>query len=160
MNPGTLTFFCGKMGAGKSTKAGEVASSSNTVLICEDELLSALYPNLINTLEDYIHYSGLLKPQVKKLTQSILLTGANVVLDFPANTVQQRTWLKQISSEIGAKHLLYYINVPDAECLKQIAKRRAEHPERHNTDTPEMFKALKPYFQAPMPSEELNVKLL
>jgi len=41
---GKLIFFCGKMGAGKSTKSKEFASESNAVLLSEDEWLSILYP--------------------------------------------------------------------------------------------------------------------
>ena len=37
MNKGTLTFFCGKMGSGKSTKAREIAQKNNAVLLSEDE---------------------------------------------------------------------------------------------------------------------------
>ncbi|MGP4845258.1 AAA family ATPase [Marinobacter sp. 1Y8] len=86
MNKGTLTFFCGKMGAGKSTKASEIAQKSNAVLLSEDEWLASLYPNKISSLNDYIEYSNLLKPQIKKLVQSMLSAGTNVVMDFPANT--------------------------------------------------------------------------
>jgi len=59
MNKGTLTFFCGKMGAGKSTKASEIAQKSNAVLLSEDEWLASLYPNKISSLNDYIEYSNL-----------------------------------------------------------------------------------------------------
>ncbi len=160
MSLGKLTLFCGKMGAGKSTKASELASTTNAVLLTEDEWLSALYPNSISSLDDYIKYSGLLKPQIKKLTQSILLTGVDVILDFPANTIQQRVWLKSVSNEVGAQHELYYLDLSDEKCLQQIAQRRVEQPSRANTDTPKMFKALKPHFQAPSESEELNIKLI
>jgi len=34
---GTLIFFCGKMGAGKSTQSKKVAHDRNAVLISEDE---------------------------------------------------------------------------------------------------------------------------
>jgi adenylylsulfate kinase-like enzyme len=37
VNNGKLIFFCGKMGAGKSTKASEIAQESNAVLLSEDE---------------------------------------------------------------------------------------------------------------------------
>lgn len=39
MSKGVLTFFCGKMGAGKSTKAIEIAEEDNAVLFSEDEWL-------------------------------------------------------------------------------------------------------------------------
>lgn len=126
MNKGKLTFFCGKMGAGKSTKASEIAQKSNAVLLSEDEWLASLYPHKISSLNDYIEYSNLLKPQIKKLVQSMLSAGTNVVLDFPANTLSQRDWFRSIFSEIEAPHNLVYIDLSNEICLKQIEKRRKD----------------------------------
>lgn len=156
MNKGTLTFFCGKMGAGKSTKAIEIAQKSNAVLLSEDEWLASLYPNKISSLKDYIEYSNLLKPQIKKLVQSMLSSGANVVMDFPANTLSQRDWFRSIFSEIEAPHNLVYIDLSNEVCLKQIEKRREEQPERAATDTPDMFEQVTKYFMAPTPEEGFN----
>jgi len=120
---GTLIFFCGKMGAGKSTKSKQLALDRNAVLISEDEWLAALYPDQIASFEDYIKFSGRLKPLVKNHVQNILSAETNVVMDFPANTVAQRKWFKAIISEIDAPHELIYLNTSDEICLKQIAKR-------------------------------------
>lgn len=157
MNKGTLTFFCGKMGAGKSTKAIETAQKSNAVLLSEDEWLVSLYPNKISSLKDYIEYSNLLKPQIKKLIQSILSSGTNVVMDFPANTLPQRDWFRSIFTEIEAPHNLVYIDLSNEVCLKQIEKRREEQPERAATDTPDMFEQVTKYLIAPAPEEGFNI---
>ena len=114
MQTGQLTFFCGKMGAGKSTKSVEIARQSGAVLLSEDEWLASLYPGRIQMLQDYIEYSRRLKPPIKKLVQDILLAGTDVVMDFPANTVQQRQWFRDIYSEINAPHQLSFINQSDA----------------------------------------------
>ena len=157
MNKGTLTFFCGKMGSGKSTKAREIAQKNNAVLLSEDEWLASVYPNKISSLNDYIEYSNLLKPHIKKLVQSMLSAGTNVVMDFPANTLSQRDWFRSIFSEIEAPHNLIYIDLPNADCLKQIEKRRKEQPERSATDTPDMFEQVTKYFMAPIPDEGFNL---
>jgi len=160
MDKGVLTFFCGKMGAGKTTKSREISQERNAVLLSEDEWLSSLYPNRIKTLADYIEYSGLQKPQMKRLVQSILASGANVVMDFPANTIQQRDWFKAIFSEIQAQHELVYIDQPNEICLEQIAKRRIEQPERAATDTEEMFELVSKYFVAPTSDEGFNTTVI
>jgi predicted kinase len=160
MNKGVLIFFCGKMGAGKTTKSLQVSHERNAVLLSEDEWLASIYPDSIQTLEDYIKYSGRLKPQMKKLTQSILAAGTNVVMDFPANTISQRGWFKSIFSEIQAPHELIYINQPDDICLGQIAKRRIEQPERAATDTEEMFELVTKYFVAPTPGEGFKTTVI
>lgn len=156
MSKGELTFFCGKMGAGKSTKAIEMAHQGKAVLLSEDEWLASLYPGKISSLKGYTEYSNLLKPQIKKLVQSILSAGTNVVLDFPANTLSQRDWFRSIFSEIGAPHNLVYIDFPNEVCLKRIRKRRIEEPERAKTDTPEMFEQVTKYFMAPTFEEGFN----
>ncbi|PZU93181.1 MAG: cell division protein ZipA [Pseudanabaena sp.] len=157
MSKGVLTFFCGKMGAGKSTKASEIAREGNAVLLSEDEWLASLYPNKISSLNDYIEYSSLLKPQIKKLVQSILSLGTNVVMDFPANTLSQRDWFRSIFSEIEAPHSLVYIDVTNEICLQQIGKRCIEQPERAATDTTEMFEQVTKYFIAPTSEEGFNI---
>lgn len=160
MEKGILTFFCGKMGAGKTTKSLEIFQERNAVLLSEDEWLSSLYPNSINTVADYIEYSGRLKPQMKKLAQSILVSGSNVVMDFPANTIQQRKWFASIFSEIQAPHELIYIDQPNEICLKQIAKRRSEQPQRAATDTEEMFELVTKHFVEPLPDEGFNTTVI
>ena len=105
---------------------------------------------------DYIKYSNQLKPQIKKLVQSILVTGTDVVMDFPANTISQRKWFRSIFSEIEAPHNLVYIDLPNEICLEQIEKRRIEQPERVATDTAEMLEQVTKYFMEPTSEEGFN----
>jgi predicted kinase len=156
MNKGTLTFFCGKMGAGKSTKSREITQERNALLLSEDEWLESLYPKQIASLEDYIKYSNQIKPQIKKLVQSVLVKGMDVVMDFPANTLSQREWFRSIFSEVEAPHNLIYIDLPNETCLDQVAKRRIEQPERAATDTAEVFEQVTKYFVAPTAEESFD----
>ena len=52
---GTLIFFCGKMGAGKTTLSLQPAQELNAVLISEDDWLASLYPNEIKDFNEYLH---------------------------------------------------------------------------------------------------------
>jgi shikimate kinase len=160
MNKGVLTFFCGKMGAGKSTKSSAIAKELNAVLLSEDEWLESVFPNKVRSLDSYIEYSNQLKPQIKKLVQSILNTGPDVVMDFPANTISQRDWFRGIFSEIEAHHDLVYIEIDNEDCLRQIEKRRIEQPERAATDTQEMFEQVTKHFIEPKPDEGFNVTMV
>ena len=152
-------MFTGKMGAGKSTKSKQVSQERNAVLISEDEWLSTLYPNQITSFEDYLHYSSLLKPLVKAHVVNILKTGTDVVMDFPANTVNQRKWFKELISEANAPNELIYLSVSNDICLKQIEKRRIELPERAIYDTESMFNEVTKYFQEPEQSEGFNIQV-
>ena len=157
---GTLIFFCGKMGAGKSTKSKIVAIERNAVLISEDEWLSSLYPDLIKTFEDYIKFSGQLRPLIKSHVQNILRAGTNVVMDFPANTKKQREWFNRLSIEAESEAELIYLKANDVLCLKQIAQRSTEQPSRAAFDTKEMFHQVTKYFEEPDLSEVTNYELV
>ena len=153
-------MFAGKMGAGKSTKARQVCGEKNAVLIAEDEWLSSLFPGQITSFDDYLHFSSLLKSLVKSLVEDILKTGTNVVMDFPANTVNQRNWFKTLLSAASAPHLLIYLKVSDEVCLQHIMKRRTEEPERAGFDTEAIFYEVSQYFQAPDPGEGFNIEIV
>lgn len=157
---GTLIFFCGKMGAGKTTKAKQIAQDRKAVFISEDEWLAALYPGQVQIFEDYINFSGRLRPLVKAHIQNILCVGTDVVMDFPANTVSQRQWFKAIVSEINALHELIYLNTSEAVCLKQIARRRVEQPDRAKFDTEDVFHHVTSFFEAPSAEEGLNIQII
>lgn len=145
------------MGAGKTTKAQQLSLEHNAVLVSEDEWLESIYPQKIRSVEEYIKYSNRLKPQIKKLVQSILHTGTNVVMDFPANTISQREWFKTIFSEVEAHHELVFIDVSNETCLSHIKKRAFDQPERAATDTAEMFEKITKYFTEPSGEEGFNV---
>ncbi|MFC7686280.1 AAA family ATPase [Ureibacillus sp. GCM10028918] len=154
---GTLYFFCGKMGTGKTTKSKQLAIEKHAVLLSEDEWLSSLYPNQITSFEDYLKFSAQLKPFVKKHVQNILSVGTDVVMDFPGNTKNLRKWFLDMVSEINANHQLIFLNLNNEQCLRQIAKRRNEQPERAAFDTEAMFIHVTKFFEAPEASEGLNI---
>ncbi len=153
MAVGTLHFFCGKMGAGKSTSAKALASENKGVLISEDEWLGVLFGDQISTLDDYVEYSSRLKPLLAGHVKDLLLSGVNVVLDFPANTLKQRKWLSDLGKAAGITGRLVYIKASDEICLEQIAIRQTEQPERAKFDTEEVFRKVTKHFQEPTEDE-------
>lgn len=159
MNVGTLVLLAGKMGAGKSTRAQQLAHARSALLISEDAWLAALYPGQIATFDDYRRCAALLKPLLKAHVADILRAGVDVVMDFPANTVRQRAWFKEVIAEANAPHELIYLKVSDALCLEQIAQRRVEQPERAAFDTEAMFRHTSAFFQAPDPSEGFTIRV-
>ncbi|RMF21421.1 MAG: ATP-binding protein, partial [Cyanobacteria bacterium J083] len=156
--PGTLIFFCGKMGSGKSTKAIELAKEYNAILLSEDEWLSAIYPEEIKVFADYLKYSSRLKLLLKKHVQNLLNLGITVVMDYPGNTRNQRAWFKEIFSEYDIPHKLYYLEVSDELCLKQIDRRKKINPSRADFDTEEVFHQVNSYFQPPIEEEGFNIQ--
>jgi hypothetical protein len=52
---------------------------------------------------------------------------------------------------------LIYLDLSDEACLKQIAQRRIEQPERAETDTEDTFIAVTKFFVAPTEDEGFNL---
>ena len=57
----TLYLICGKIGAGKSTLAKQLASRPGTLLISEDHWTSNLFAGDLKTIEDYGRLSARLR---------------------------------------------------------------------------------------------------
>ena len=159
-NKGTLIFFCGKMGAGKSSLSREIASKEQTILLSEDDWLKTIYSDEINNFEDYIKYSSRLKPLIKQHVQNILNAGISVVMDFPGNTERQRMWFKEIYTECGFPHKLIYVEASNNTCIKQIKIRRETNPERAKFDTEDVFHQVTSYFQPPLEHVCFNVEVV
>ena len=156
---GTLHFFCGKMAAGKSTKAAELTSSHNAILLSEDQWLRQLYPQEIKVFDDYIRYSARIKPLLRFHVQNLLKAGLSVVMDFPANTKGQRAWFKKIYSEHDLPHQLHYIKVSDEMCINQLKKRSENLPAGTAFTSEEEFHVVNSYFQPPSEQEGFNIQL-
>lgn len=122
----TLHLLCGKIAAGKSTLARRLASEHHAILLSEDFWLSRLYPGEVANLEDYLRCSGRLKQAMGPHIEALLRAGLSVVLDFPANTRQQRDWLRSRFEAGGTSHRLHYLDVPDAVCKARLKRRNLE----------------------------------
>lgn len=157
---GTLIFFCGKMGAGKTTYSKKLANELNALFLSEDEWLAAIYPDEIKNFNDYIKYSSRLKPLLTGHVRSILQSGVSVVMDFPGNTKKQRAWFKEIFSGGQIPHKLIYLKADDQLCLNRLEQRRKSAPERARFDTEEVFYQVTAYFQAPEDGEGFNLEVV
>lgn len=151
-----LILISGKIAAGKSTLAGELATPRGTVLISEDHWLSNLYPGEITMLDDYVRCSARLRDAIRPHIVSLLGQGLSVVMDFPANTLRQRQWLRGIFETANAAHELHYIDVPDAVCKKRLRDRNlaGDHPFQSSEAD---FDLVTSYFVAPVPDEGFNI---
>jgi len=62
-----------------------------------------------------------------------------------------------MASEVHASHQLIFLNLTNEQCLRQIAQRRIEQPEREAFDTEAVFIHVTKFFEAPEASEGLNI---
>lgn len=152
----TLHLVCGKIASGKSTLSRRLAAEPKTVLISEDEWLSRLYPDAITTLTDYVKYTARLRDAMGIHIEQLLRAGNSVVLDFPANTLDSRQWMRDIFMTAGVAHCLHYLDVPDEECKARLRCRNEDGSHRFNTSEVE-FDTVTSYFVAPSSGEDFNI---
>jgi len=151
-----LFLMCGKIAAGKSTLAKTLASAPGTILISEDQWLIGLYRLELVTIADYIQYSARLREAIGPHVEHLLRIGTSVVLDFPANTLNQRKWMRGIVERSGADHELHLLDVPDHICKSRLRARNAAGA--HDFAASEAdFEQITSYFMLPADQEGFNV---
>jgi predicted kinase len=152
----TLYLLCGKIGAGKSTLGRHLAARPATLLISEDHWTSNLFADDLRTIEDYGRYSARLRAAMAPHIVDILQKGLSVVLDFPANTVSNRNWMRSLIIQSGVAHELHHLDVPDEICRQRLRERNAsgEHPFQVSDADYDMFTR---YFVPPGIDEGFNV---
>ena len=136
--------------------ASKLATREATVLICEDQWLANLYPGEISTLDDYVRCSARLRDTIKPHVVSLLHEGLSVAMDFPANTISQRQWLRGIFEAADVAHELHYVDVSNEVCKKRLRDRNlaGEHP--FQTSETE-FDLVTSYFIEPTADEGFNI---
>jgi predicted kinase len=152
----TLHLLCGKIAAGKSTLARELATDPDAVLIAEDAWLARLYPGEIAALDDYVRCTGRLRSAMGPHVAALLRAGVSVVLDFPANTVASRQWMRGIADDAGADRRLHWLDLPDETCKARLRERNARG-EHAFAPTEADFELFTSYFVAPTEDEGLDV---
>src|SRR5262245_19287792 len=151
-----LYFMCGKMAAGKSTYARELARDQNALLLVQDEFVAALFPGEIRDIPSFVKYSGRLKDALSSHICDLLSRGISVVLDFPGNTRNQRQWFRDLFERANVEHELHYIDASDDLCKRQLRQRTEALPAGSAWTTDAEFELITTYFQAPADDEQLQ----
>ncbi|MDD7910185.1 ATP-binding protein [Pseudovibrio exalbescens] len=151
-----LHLMCGKVASGKSTLTAKLGELPNTVVLAEDEWLAGLYGDQMVSISDFVRCSAKLEAVIGPHTVALLRAGVSVVLDFHANTVERRRWMRSIVEASDAEHRLHYLDVPDEVCKARLRARNAkgEHP---FAASDEQFEQLSRHFVVPSPEEGLDV---
>ena len=100
-----LIFLCGKMAAGKSTLARDLAQRENAVLLVQDEFLDRLFPDEITDIPGFVKCSSRLKNALGPHVCALLSKGISVVLAYferHAGVLRLRTKVKGRGNEPSA----------------------------------------------------------
>jgi len=88
---------------------------------------------------------------------SLLSHGVSVVLDFPANTKDQRNWFRAIYEQANVSHTLHFVDVSTDTCKRQLKERSKDKPEGTAFTSDAEYDAVTKYFQAPSQDEGFNI---
>ena len=118
--------------------------------------MSVLYPRENRTIEDFARLSARLREAMGPHIVNILQQDISVVLDFPANTVKWRAWMRTIVSAANVAHELHVLDLPDAICKARLCQRNTsgEHQYQIDEATYDLFMS---YFVLPTADEGFNV---
>jgi predicted kinase len=154
----TLHLICGRIAAGKSTLATTLGHREATVMIREDDWLSGLYGEQTSSIQDYMRCTALLRSVVGPHVAALLNAGLSVVLDFQANTLDARSWMRGILNQTSAAHVLHFLDVPEEVCLARLKARNAagQHP---FAVTEAQFQQISRHFVPPRPEERFEVQV-
>ncbi|PHM35712.1 AAA family ATPase [Xenorhabdus innexi] len=153
-----LHILCGKIASGKSTLSAKLSQQPMVITMSEDYWLSTLYGSEMKTVSDYVLYSAKLRDAMEPHLISLLNAGVSIILDFPANTVENRKWMKKIIDTTGAEHCLHFLDVPDSVCLERLLLRN-QSGEHQFLVTDEQFAAITRSFVVPQEEEGFNIVL-
>lgn len=152
----TLHLLCGKICAGKSSLSATLAEAPMTVIVSEDQWLSRLFGDEMASIEDYMRCAAKLRGAMAPHLVAVLKAGLSVVLDYPANTLANRAWMKGIADEAGAAHRLHWLDVPDEVCRARLRARNAAG-EHEFAATDAQFDQITAYFVPPTAAEGLEI---
>jgi predicted kinase len=124
----TLYCICGNIAAGKTTLARKLAAEHGAVLLCEDEWLVRLEAE-INSFDDFRTHARRLRAAIGPHVVELLRLGTSVVLDFAANTVRDREWIRSLFEAANAAHELHVIEAPEDVCKARLRTRNETKPE-------------------------------
>jgi predicted kinase len=147
-------MLCGKIAAGKSTLSVELAQAERTLVISEDRWIEQLYAPELKTLADYFERCERLRATLAPHVVGLLRAGVSVVLDFHANTVRSRRWMRSLFEDAGTSHQLHFLDVPDEICRSRMHARKAAGGDGLSDAE---FDHVTSFFVPPDPGEGFNV---
>lgn len=87
---------------------------------------------------------------------ALLGQGLSVVLDMPANTLDNRRWMRELIDASGAAHQLHHLDVDDDACKSRLRQRNAKGSHPFSVSEAE-FDHITRYFVPPGAQEGFNI---
>lgn len=119
----TLFLTVGLPGAGKTTRARELASELSILRLTPDDWMAPLFGH-----SDAAGRRDILEGRMIWVAHEVLRSGASVVLDFGCWSPEERYAIRAVTELAGASFAMEYLTVPEAERRDRCERRWAETP--------------------------------
>lgn len=119
----TLFLTVGLPGAGKTTRAKELASARGILRLTPDEWMAPLFGE-----SDARGRRDILEGRMIWVAHEVLVSGASVILDFGCWTPEERYAIRVIAEAAGADFALEYLQVDERERRRRAGQRWREAP--------------------------------
>ena len=160
----TAHLIYGATAAGKSTYARNLAAEVNGVRFAIDEWMHAMFGADVPERMDMswvMPRVARCQAQIWSVTQQILGTGKDVVLELGLLRKMDRATIKAKVEQAGHVALLHFIDAESPIRRQRVQLRNAEKGETYSFDaTPGMSEAMESYFERPNKNELLGSKLV
>lgn len=120
-----LVLIVGHVGAGKSTRAKELAARTGAVRLSPDEWMAPLFQH-----SDPEGMRDAVEGRLIWTAVEILRAGASVILDFGFWGRDERAALNWLAGTVGATTRTEYVPVDKQTQAERVAKRWRETPEQ------------------------------
>lgn len=117
MSAGRLFVLCGLPGAGKTTRAKELALMHDAVRFSPDEWMTDLWDRELRML---------IERNMWQVAQQLLAAGVPVVVDFGSWSRSERDELREGARALGAPVELHYMDAPLDELARRVQLRNRE----------------------------------
>lgn len=116
-----VIILVGRLCCGKTTYANRIMAEEKALLLSSDELMQTIFPEPMGDQYDKYQVRG--AQYLYHLTRKLVQGGVTVILDFGGwNAASRRTAAEALA---GLEQDWRYLNVPEEEWKRRIAKRNA-----------------------------------
>ena len=119
----TLFLTVGLPGAGKTTRARDLALEHSILRLTPDDWMAPLFGH-----NDAAGRRDILEGRMIWVAHEVLVSGASVILDFGCWSPEERYAIRAIAESAGADFSMEYVTVPEPERRARCDLRWSEAP--------------------------------
>jgi len=149
-----LHIICGFVGSGKTTLSKKLEKQYQAIRFSTDEWMIELFNFNGNFGKKYRDSKKRCKEFIWKLSEKILLSGQDVVLDFGFWSKKERLLFFKRAKKIGAEPILYFLDIPIDELKKRVTARNEKLDKQTFKISTRWFDKWLPLFEKPKSSEK------